>query len=463
MNSPGNHRPSYEELEVENARLRRRVAELEATVADLRRQVEEVTRAGKRQAAPFSKGSPKENPKRPGRKAGHPSSHRDPPALIDRIEDVPLPFHICPDCGGPIEEIEVQPQYQTDIPPIRPTTTRFDIHIGRCVECGHRVQGRHPEQTSDAVGAAAVQVGPQALGMACEMKHRLGLSYGKLATYFSSVMHLPLSRATFARADLRLAQLFAPTYAQLILRLRESEVAHVDETGWKIAGHRAWLWVFTQTEVTLYVIDPHRGHEVAERILGDDFDGMVVCDCLLTYDAVKARQQKCLAHLVHRASQLEQQQTKGAVRFPRAVLKLLRAGIRLKQRKTTMSEHGYRVACGRLEAAMDRLLQGNYTQEDNARLAKLLRKHRTRLFPFLYHEAVDATNNAAERALRPAVISRKLSAGNRSDAGAQAHAILASVIQTCRQKGHDFQAWVKKLLCDPNPEVPDWAFPPQPP
>ena len=456
-------KPSYEELEAENAQLRCRVAELEASVAELRRQVEELTRSGKRQAAPFSKGKPKKNPKRPGQKKGHPASHRPPPDSIDRIEDVPLPFHRCPDCGGPIEETDVQPQYQTDIPPIRPITTRFDIHIGHCVECGQRFQGRHQAQISDALGQAAVQVGPQALGMACEMKHRLGLSYGKLATFFSAVMHLPLSRATFSRADLRLAQLFTPNYAQLILTLRKGNVAHVDETGWRIAANSAWLWVFTQTEVTVYVIDPHRGHEVAERILGEDFEGVIVCDCLPTYDALSGRQQKCLAHLLHRSSQLEQQQTRGAVRFPRAVLKLLRAGIALKQRKEKMSDHGYRIACGRLEAALDRLLQGNYTQEDNARLAKLLRKQRHRLFLFLYNEGIDATNNAAERALRPAVISRKLSAGNRSDDGAQAHAILASVIQTCRQKGHNFQEWVNKLLCDPNPKVPDWAFPLHPP
>ena len=91
-----------------------------------------------------------------------------------------MPFHCCPDCGGAIEETEIQPQYQTDLPPIQPHTTRFDIHIGHCAECGRRVQGRHGEQASDALGPAAVQVGPYALGMACEMKHRLGLSYGEL-------------------------------------------------------------------------------------------------------------------------------------------------------------------------------------------------------------------------------------------------------------------------------------------
>ena len=126
-----------------------------------------------------------------------------------------------------------------------------------------------------------------------------------------------------------------------------------------------------------------------------------------------------------------------------------------------MSEHGYAIACGRIEAATDRLLAGHFTDPDNARLANRLRKHRSHLLTFLYNDAVEATNNAAERALRLAVIFRKLSAGNRSPKGGRTHAILASVIQTCRQKGQSFQALIKKLLCSPKPQIPDWAVPPK--
>ena len=106
--SPQAPKHSYEELEAENGQLRRRVAELEATVAELRLQIDELIRASKRQAAPFSKGAPKKKPKRPGRKKGHPASHRAVPEQVDRIEEVPLPFHCCPDCGGAIEETEIR-------------------------------------------------------------------------------------------------------------------------------------------------------------------------------------------------------------------------------------------------------------------------------------------------------------------------------------------------------------------
>ena len=255
--------PTYEELAAENTCLRKRLTELETVVKDLRTQVEELRRSGKRQAAPFSKGKPKQNPKRPGRKKGHPPAHRSIPEVVDRVEDVELDFHMCPDCGGCVEVVEVQAQYQTDIPPIKPVTTRFDIEIGQCQCCGRRVQGRHLDQTSDALGSAAVQIGPQSLALGCQMKHELGISYGKIQSFFESFFHFPISRETFSRADTRLCNVFEPIYAQLILPIREKETVNVDETGWRISGQGAWLWVFTQKDLTVYPVSyTHlRAHE----------------------------------------------------------------------------------------------------------------------------------------------------------------------------------------------------------
>src|SRR5262249_26760017 len=111
-----------------------------------------------------------------------------------------------------------------------------------------------------------------------------------------------------------------------------------------------------------------------------------------------------------------------------------------------VSVHGYAVARGRLHAELDRLLAGSYTDPDNARLAKRLRKQRDHLLRFLDHDAVEATNNLAEREIRPAVIARKLSAGNRTDAGAETHAVLASVLRTCRRQGRDILGSLVELL-----------------
>lgn len=187
--------------------------------------------------------------------------------------------------------------------------------------------------------------------------------------------------------------------------------------------------------------------------MGPAFAGILVSDCFLAYDPLAYDQQKCLAHLRRSCRQIEALKSRGAVRFSRQVAKLLRAAMKLAERRGEMREHGYRVACGRLEAALCRLLEAHLTDPDNARLARRLQKHRHQLFTFLYEEAVEATNNRAERALRPAVIVRKLQAGNRTERGAKTHAILASVIQTCRQRGRDFLAEAQRLLCSPQPLV----------
>jgi hypothetical protein len=91
-------------------------------------------------------------------------------------------------------------------------------------------------------------------------------------------------------------------------------------------------------------------------------------------------------------------------------------------------------------------LAGTYTDPDNARLAKRLRKQRDHLLRFLDHDGVDATNNLAEREVRPAVIARKLSAGNRTEAGSETHAVLASVLRTCRRQGRDILGVLGELL-----------------
>jgi transposase len=299
------------------------------------------------------------------------------------------------------------------------------------------------------LGSAAVQLGPNVLGLAAELKHDLGVSYGKVARFMRLTFGLDADASSFARADQRLAQDFAPTYADLQTRLRQSAVAHVDETGWKVGGHSAWLWVFTNDQLTLYAIDPHRDHAVVARILGRDFAGVLITDCFLAYDPLIYAKSKCVGHLLRRCHTLVESGNASALRFSEQAACLLRGALKLKERKPTLSEHGYRVACGRLEAAFDRLLARPYRQVNTARFVKLLRKQRPYLFTFLYVDTVAPTNNAAERELRPAVIIRKTNGCNRSTHGATAHAILSSIIRTARKHEYDFVDLTKRMLQQP--------------
>lgn len=206
--------------------------------------------------------------------------------------------------------------------------------------------------------------------------------------------------------------------------------------------------------MTVYTIDRRRSHEVAERILGSEFGGVLICDCFLAYDPLPYRQQKCLGHLRRRCQAIQEEPRPAeAIRLSQRVAALLRGAMTLHKRREQMEAANYARACARLEAALDRCLAEEPADEAAARLVKLLRKQRQRLFTFLYAVEVEPTNNAAERAIRPAVVVRKISAGNRSQRGSQVHAVLTSLWQTCRQQGQDFLTVVTALLRSPQPQA----------
>jgi transposase len=214
---------------------------LERRVQELLRALEEAQRAGKRQAAPFSRRGPEAHPAKPGRKAGAKYGRRcrrPIPRKVDQILEAELPG-CCPHCGGKLEETRIENQYQTEIPEPHVDRIQFHIHLGRCQRCGRRVQGRHPRQTSDALGGAASQLGARAVALATELNKGLGLSYGKTAAVLDTAFGLQVSRGGLAQALRRVAQQAEPTYQELVQQIRSSPSLTPDETRWKVGG-RLW-------------------------------------------------------------------------------------------------------------------------------------------------------------------------------------------------------------------------------
>src|SRR5215470_17825081 len=421
------------------ADLRRRTSQLEAQVKRLTRLLDKAQRDGKRQAAPFAKGSLKPEPKRPGRKPGPdygPKAHRQPPAHIDEVHEAPLP-EVCPDCGGPLDETRIAQQYQVEIPR-KPIHRQFNIHIGQCRRCRRRVQGRHPLQTSDALGAAAAQLGPDAQAAVVELNKQAGLSHGKVSRCLGSLFGISLSLGGSVHTVLRAAARCEPAYEAIRKSVGQSDWVVPDETGWRVSGRPAWLHTLVGPEATAYVIDPTRSGAVAEAILGLDYDGTMIHDGWSPYDQFEdAQHQQCLNHLLRRADEIAATATRGAVCFPRRVAELLRAGLDLRDRHAAgeISRHGLAVARGRLENQLADLIFPPRANAANERLAQHLWAHRDQLFTFLREPGLDATNWRAELAIRFGVILRKVWGGNRTWAGARAQSGLMSVWRTCWQQG----------------------------
>src|SRR5579871_3956297 len=432
--------------------LQRRLRDLQAENERLRRQLDETTRAGMRQAAPFAKGQPVAQPKRPGRKPGKDygtKAHRLPPtpAQIDEVHEAPLPDR-CPGCGGPLDETHVAQQFQVEIPR-KPIHRQFNIHIGQCWHCHLRVQGRHPLQTSDALGAAAAQLGPDAQAAVVELNKQGGLSHGKVTRCLASLFGIPLSRGGSVHTVLRAASRCEPVYEAIRQAVGQSEWVVPDETGWRVGGHPAWLHTLVGPEATAYVIDPTRGGAVAEAILGLDYDGTMIHDGWSPYDRfTDAWHQQCLNHLLRRADEMAATATRGAVIFPRRVAELLRAGLDLRDRHAAgeISRHGLAVARGRLENQLSDLIFPTKANAANERLAQHLWAHRDDLFTFLRQPGLDATNWRAELAIRFGVILRKVWGGSRTWVGARAQSVLMSVWRTCWQQGRSALNFLSQLL-----------------
>jgi transposase len=443
--------------------LQRRVAELEAQLDRLTRLLDEQRRGGKRQAAPFAKGPPQAEPKRPGRKPGADygaKGHRPAPAPepIDEVHEAPLPG-ACPDCGGAIEGTHVGQQYQVEIPR-RPLHRQFNVHVGRCRACQRRVQGRHPLQTSDALGAAASQLGPDAQAAVVELNKQAGLSHGKVSGVLHRLFGIPLTRGGSAHTVLRAARRCEPVYAALCQSAADFPWAVPDETGWRVGGVGAWLHTLVGPQATVYVIDPTRSGAVAERLLGRDDDGVLIHDGWSPYDAFGgAGHQQCLAHLLRRCHELLETATRGAVRFPRRIRDLLQAALGLRDRHTAgrVSDHGLAVARGRLANALAEAVFPAKSHPANERLAQHLWNHRDHLLTFLRFPGLDATNWRAEQAIRWGVILRKVWGGNRTWVGARAQAVLMSAWRTCWQQGRSALDWLSQLL---RGQAVPWALPP---
>jgi transposase len=464
-------RQKCDQQQADNHRLERRLARVEKECRRLRQELAQMRRETHRQAAPFRRRQRKKHPQKPGRRAGHPAAQRPLPApeRVDRV--VPVACRRCPDCNVELVDPGLVVQYQTDLPPIVPIVTRFDIETGWCPCCRRRVQGRHAEQTSNATGAAGNTLGPVVLTMAAELKHRLGVPYRKITDFLQTYADLKVCPATLVRAEQRLTALARPTFDLLVDALRRCHVVHADETGWRVNALNGWLWVFTNQQVTVYAIrcgPGARGHEVPQEILGPDFDGYLIVDGLKAYDVLDYKKGQCNAHLLRRLKEHADTASGPDQKVLHELSTLLQEAIDLAERRAQLTAAGYARRVQEIDNRLEDWLLDRYARfgslsPEMRRLCKHLANHRDEWLVFLKDPEVPPTNNQAERMVRPAVISRKIGGCNKTLMGALVHSVLASLMVTCQQQGQKFLTLARQLWSAGEPQaLPLVTVPPKP-
>jgi transposase len=443
------------ELEAELALLRnQRIPELEVRVRDLvaenralREQLENALRAAVRQSAPFRRREEAKvadsEKKKPGRKRGHPPAYRAIPADVDDSIDLPLPC--CPHCGGPVHDVVALEQYIEEILPARPHVARIVTYHGRCEHCGD-VASKHPLQTSTAGGAAKVQLGPRARALAARLNKDHGLTMRTTCAVLQDLTGLKLTPGGLAHNLARTAKRVTPTYDSLIMDVRASPVTFADETSWYVGQPGWWLWTFTTHDTTFYRVDSSRGSDVVSDVLGESYRGTLISDCLASYDPIDCRKHKCIAHQQRAIAEARRLPGTTDTTYLHEWDLFFQTVTGLWRARPAMDESEFIAGRAGLEAWRDRLLARVCTQPADISIRKRMSKQQPHLLGCLYEPMAEPTNNRAERALRPSVIARKLSCGNKTESGKETFEILKSLAVTCAQRSHEFVTFLASHL-----------------
>jgi transposase len=433
---------SREELLALVGELQRQVAELRASNEALRTEIDQLKRGGKRQAAPFSKGTRVAEPKPPGRKPGSGifrSREAPPPEAITKPPvDVRVPHDTCPDCGGPLAEERVDFAYITEIPARpQPQVTRYRVRVYRCTVCGAQVRGRHPDVAPDQYGATAHRLGPRVMAAAHALHYGVGIPVRKVPLVMAALTGVRLTQGALTQDALRRAAgVVGTAYEQLRATVPETPVVYTDDTGWRVGGEPAHLMAFETEAATVYQIRPRHRHAEVQEVIPANYLGVMVTDRGRSYDAQafdRVEQQKCLAHILRSLSDVMERKRGRAREFGAQLKTVLQDALALWHRHRDSPAADFKVEAEALQTELTYQLRDRRLKDrDNQRLLNELGWHHDRgnVLRFLVDPRIEPTNNRAERALRPAVIARKVSHCSKNGAGAQAFAAFTSVVRT---------------------------------
>jgi transposase len=382
---------------------------------------------------PYQKPPGKRRKRRPGAKPGHRGSRRDPPEHIDHHKEHRA--DLCPDCGGRLKRCEeTRTRFTEDIPDIQPEVTEHVIHRDWCPKCQKRVE----PPVSDALPGSTL--GNHVLVLSAWLHYGLGNTLSQIVEVFNFHLQMKITPGGLVQMWYRLQAILYAWYEQIQQEALHSAVLHGDESGWRVDGKTHWLWCFTTRNLTYYMINRSRGAPALMKFFIEEFAGTLVTDFWGAYNAVVcALRQTCLVHLLRELAHTEQYKSPGEhwPEFAKKLRRLVGDAIRLWRVRAEMPEETYASRRARITTRLQELLATPWKDRHAKRLIKRLRRHQNDLFTFLDQPEVPFDNNAAERGVRPAVIIRKNSHGNRSERGADCQSVLMSVFRTLKQRGHD--------------------------
>jgi transposase len=369
-----------------------------------------------------------------GGQPGHPGTTRQlrPLAAVDELH-ICQPTH-CASCGSPLTGSDPAPlRHQiTELPPLKPTITEYQLHALRCQRCGVVTRAPLPE------GVPERAFGPRLQALVAVLSGAYRLSKRSIQQLLADCFGVEMALGSISALECATGEALQVPVAEARHFVQKQPVAHVDETGWREANQRAWLWTAVTEAVTVFLIRGSRGSQVAKELVGQGFAGILVSDRWSGYRWVPSRlHQLCWAHLIRDLRQMaEAGGTAGAMGEALGMCARQLFHWWHRVRDGTLQRSSFCVYTRQLRLEVRALLREGASCEDakSAALCRSLLQHEPALWTFIHQEEVELTNNPAERALRPVVLWRKGSFGTQSRAGSEFAERVLTVVATLRQQ-----------------------------
>jgi transposase len=392
--------------------------------------------------------------KRGGQK-GHEGHHRE----LLSSEQVQNLMDVCPSacehCGATLVGTDPAPERQqkVDIPPIRAEVTEYRLHALKCDGCGEVTRGRLPE------GVAVGCFMPRMLAVIALLSGAYRLSKRQIQQLLGDLLGIGISLGSIITVEQSVSQTLAEPVREAQEYVREQTVVHSDETSWKQALKRAWLWVAVTPWVTVFLIRLSRGAVVAKELLGAGFAGYLVSDRWSGYTWVELRRrQVCWAHLKRDFQKIAEAQGDLA-RIGQSLLEQTQRLFKLwhRVRDGTLKRSSFATYASAIRGEICALLEQGMACAD-AKIAGMCRKILSvepAMWTFVRVVGVEPTNNDGERSVRHAVLWRKGSYGTQSEAGSRFVERILTVVMTLRQQRRNVLEYLtaacQSALCHESP------------
>ncbi|MFZ2602993.1 MAG: IS66 family transposase [Candidatus Omnitrophota bacterium] len=374
-------------------------------------------------------------PKKKGGLFGHMGWFRKKPAKVDRIEEVKL--SACPECGSKdITECgKINEHIQEDIILPRVETVLYRHHHYYCKHCKKIISSKGKDELANSY------IGPKAKAFAAFLRYGIKISERDVRVLFERAFNLKIVVSSIAGFRYQLKRAGSPLYQKLIQALKTGSFIHADETGWKMDGKTRWLWKFSNKKICISHIDKSRGQIVVDRIIGDKYNGVLISDFLSAYNKIPTKnKQRCLVHILRDLKKVKEywHDDREVLRYITRLKEMLGSAIALgAEYKNKCWNKSYFARRENLKSSLKDFAFPDPNKRILKRFAKRLERHKDELLTFLYEKGVDYHNNHAEQQIRPDVIFRKITFGNRSENGAQYHNVIMSILQTAKLNGID--------------------------